>query len=87
MMPTPLASDKHRMIIVTDNPTTRYDYDHLLRSNGQASPWPAFGLADPDSSERRNPEGEQTLFHLHRVERRRLKKHLPEADHEQRGLN
>ncbi len=43
-MPTPFATDPHRIIIVTDNPTTRYDYDNLLRSNGPASQWPILEL-------------------------------------------
>ncbi|MCH2182877.1 MAG: response regulator [Mariniblastus sp.] len=44
-MPTPFATDRHRIIIVTDNPTTRYDYNNLLRSNGQANQWPILELA------------------------------------------
>ena len=64
MMPTQLANDNHRMIIVTDNPTTRLDYDKLLQSSSQPHSSPVLGLAEPDWIVQNEQESETPPFHF-----------------------
>lgn len=63
-MPTQLANFNHRMIIVTDNPTTRFDYERLLRSCSQPHLSPVLGLADPDLTPLNEQEVEEAPFHF-----------------------
>ena len=63
-MPTQLANDNHRMIIVTDNPTTRLDYDKLLQSSSQPHSSPVLGLAEPDWIVQNEQESKTPPFHF-----------------------